>query len=199
MAKASQTVNKQTLYITIFIVFIAGFLSGVGFAVFKLDDSSSTASQNQPGQTNVGDQERQAIINLEARVTSNPEDFNAWTKLGHLYFDSDQYNKAIGAYTKSLELHPGDANLWTDLGVMYRRSGDSTKAIESFDKAIAMNPVHEPSRLNKGIVLFYDFGKVEEAIAIWEAVLKLNPESRTANGMKLQDFLEQIKEEQNNS
>ena len=196
MAAATQTVNKQTFYLTIFIVFIVVFISGVGFAVFKLDDSASVAKQNQAEQANVGDQERQAIINLQAQVTANPENFEAWTRLGHLYFDSDQYNKAIEAYTKSLALHQGDANLWTDLGVMYRRSGDPTKAIEAFDQAIAMNRLHEPSRLNKGIVLYYDFGEVDEAIAIWETVLQRNPESRTANGMKLQDFIEQIKQAQ---
>ena len=78
---------------------------------------------------------------------------------------------------------------------MYRRSGDSAKAIESFDKAISMNNTHEPSRLNKGIVLYYDFGKADEAIATWEGVLKLNPDSRTANGTYLRDFVAQIREE----
>jgi len=199
MATEHSSVNKQTFYISIFIVFIAGFLSGVGFTVYKLDSTPGVSSSDTGQQAVNSQQEQQAILNLEAEVTANPENFNAWTQLGHLYFDSDQYNKAIGAYTKSLELHSGDANLWTDLGVMYRRAGEPEKAIEAFDKAIAMNATHEPSRLNKGIVLFYDFGKPEEAIASWEEVLELNPESRTANGTYLREFIAQIKADMKNN
>lgn len=198
MAKEHSSVSKQTLYVSIFIVFIAGFLLGAVFAVYKLDTTPTISSSDQAQQQGNSQQEQQAILNLEAEVTAHPENYNAWTQLGHLYFDSDQYNKAIGAYTKSLELHSGDANLWTDLGVMYRRADEPEKAIDAFDKAIAMNTTHEPSRLNKGIVLFYDFGKPEEAIATWEAVLKINPESRTANGTYLRDFIAQIKEDMKN-
>lgn len=196
MASEHASVNKQTFYIIIFIVFIAGFLSGVGFTVFKMDSTPTVATSGAPQQQGASQQEEQAILNLEAEVTSNPSNFNAWTQLGHLYFDTDQYNKAIGAYTKSLELHSGDANLWTDLGVMYRRSGDSTKAIDSFDKAISMDNSHEPSRLNKGIVLYYDFGKVDEAITSWQSVLQINPNATMANGTPLNDFINDVREKQ---
>ncbi len=196
MATQHQTINKQTFYITIFIVFIAGFLSGIGFTVYKTDTTGAPVSSNPAAGQPISGQQNQAILNLEAEVTANPENFNSWTQLGHLYFDTDQYEKAIGAYTKSLELHSGDANLWTDLGVMYRRSGDSAKAIESFDKAISMNSSHEPSRLNKGIVLYYDFGKTDEAIVAWESVLSINPEAVLANGTHLHDFIDQVREKQ---
>ena len=196
MANEPQSVNKQTLYIALFIVFIAGFLSGVGFTVYKMDSPAGTASPGSAAKQPISEQQNQAILNLEAEVTANPENFNNWTQLGHLYFDTDQYGKAIAAYNKSLELHSGDANLWTDLGVMYRRSGDSDKAIECFDKAMAMDSTHEPSRLNKGIVLYYDFNKTDEAIAAWETVLVINPEAVMANGTHLHDFIDQVREKQ---
>ena len=193
MAVEQSSVSKQTFYITIVIVFIAGFLSGVGFTVFKTGENSGTSGIAQ--QQAADGQEAQAILNLEAEVTANPDNYNSWTQLGHLYFDSNQVSKAIGAYTKSLELHSGDANLWTDLGVMYRRSGEPDRAIESFDKATAMDATHQPSRFNKGIVLHYDFGRTQEALAVWESVLALNPDYQTGNGTPLKEFIKQIKEE----
>jgi len=196
MASEASVVNKQTFYITILIVFIAGFLSGVTFTIFKMGDGAAVVSTPGAQQGAPAGREAQAILNLEAEVTQNPENYNAWTQLGHLYFDSDQYSKAIGAYTKSLELHSGDANLWTDLGVMYRRSGDSTQALESFDKAIAMNATHQQSRFNKGIVLHFDLGRTDEAIAIWQTVLALNPNYQTGNGTPLQELINQLKEDQ---
>ena len=196
MATEQQSVTKQTLYTTIFIVFIAGFLAGVGFTVYKMDSPADTASPRSAAKPSISEQQSQAILNLEAEVTANPENFNSWTQLGHLYFDTDQYQKAIAAYNKSLELHSGDANLWTDLGVMYRRAGDSAKAIECFDKAMAMDSSHEPSRLNKGIVLYYDFNKTDEATAAWETVLQINPQAALANGTPLRDFIDQVREKQ---
>lgn len=195
MEKSHSMVSKQTLYLSVLIVFIAGFISGVAFTVFKTNRSTagSTATVSQQGEQS--QQESQAILNLEAEVTANPQNFQAWTQLGNLYFDTNQYQKAISAYTKSLELHSGSANLWTDLGVMYRRAGQPEKALESFDKALSIDPNHQPSRFNKGIVLFYDLGKSEEAIKAWESLLAQNPDYRTGNNALLRDFVEQVKKE----
>lgn len=191
MEKNQATVSKQTLYLSVLVVFIAGFVCGVVFTVMKSDPATTVAnnSAQQPAQSQ---QEAQAIVNLEAEVTANPDNYNAWTQLGHLYFDSNQVSKAIGAYTKSLELHSGNANLWTDLGVMYRRSGDPQKALETFDKAMSMDSSHAPSRFNKGIVLHFDLGKTEEAIKSWQSVLAINPDYQTANGMPLTDLIAQV-------
>ncbi len=192
MATEHNSIGKQTFYITIAIVFIAGFLSGVAFTIFKTGGNPGTSSPGIAQQQVPDEQNKQAILNLEAEVTANPENYNAWTQLGHLYFDTDQPKKAIGAYTKSLALHSGDANIWTDLGVMYRRSGEPDKAIEAFDKAASMDATHQASRFNKGIVLYYDLGKKKEAIAAWQSVLALNPNYQTANGTPLKDFILQM-------
>ena len=195
MATENNSVSKQTFYITIAIVFIAGFLSGVTFTIFKSGGNPGASSPVVAQQQVPADQDKQAILNLEAEVTAQPDNYNAWTQLGHLYFDTNQPQKAIGAYNKSLALHAGDANLWTDLGVMYRRSGDPGKAIEAFDKASSMDATHQQSRFNRGIVLHYDFGRTEEALAAWESVLALNPNYQTANGTPLRDLVTQVKKE----
>ena len=197
MEKNQATVSKQTLYLSVLIVFIAGFICGVVFSVIKSPGTAPVAG-NSAQQSAESQQEAQAILNLEAEVTANPDNYNAWTQLGHLYFDSNQVSKAIGAYTKSLELHSGNANLWTDLGVMYRRSGDPQKAIEAFDKAMSMDNSHAPSRFNKGIVLHFDLAKTDEAVESWRSVLVINPDYKTANGMPLQELIDQVKAEAEN-
>ena len=139
------------------------------------------------------DETHQALINLEAEVTANPTNFQAWTRLGNLYFDTNQPQKAIEAYNKSLELHTGDANILTDLGVMYRRTQQPDKAIASFDRAIAADPTHQQSRFNKGIVLFYDKGDKEGALAAWEELLKIDPQAKTGNGESIRDFINSVR------
>ncbi len=180
--------------VTYFMIFVFGFISGIAFTVYKGESPPPAVSSSSGGQDQAQDEEtHKAILNLEAEVTANPEDFQSWVRLGHLYYDHNEPEKAIGAYTKSLEFHSGDANLLTDLGVMYRRTKQFQKAIDSFDQAIAKDPVHLPSRFNKGIVQMYDLNDPEGAIATWEELLAIDPQAKTANGEPISGFLEKIK------
>jgi len=198
MKYSGKTVKQENLLIAVFIALVVGFILGIVFAVYKLDSSPTQdrnpAQTSQP-QDNLATEQDQAIATLKETVKSNPKDIQAWIQLGHLYFDTGKPEQAIEAYTTSLKLHDGDANLYTDLGVMYRRIGKFKEAIEMFDKAISMNPSHEPSRLNKGIVLMFDFGKNNEAIATWEELLKVNPNAKAANGESVAEFIEHVKKD----
>jgi tetratricopeptide (TPR) repeat protein len=193
---AAQQGNKNQAVIYCFI-FIIGFLTGVAFTVYKGDFSAPGSAPSVDGQAQAHNEEtRKAILNLEAEVTANPQNYQAWTRLGNLYYDSEQPDKAIAAYTKSLELHKGDANIITDLGVMYRLTNQPQKAIEHFEKAMQQEPAHLPSRYNKGIVLLYDLNDPQGAIASWEEILKIDPEAKAGNGEPIRDLIEKIKAEQ---
>lgn len=190
---APRSKKQANQLLTYFIIFVFGFLSGVAFTVIKgktPDPATSTVTGQQPPHS---DELDKAILNLEAEVTANPENFQSWVRLGHLYYDTNQPEKAIAAYNKSLELHSGDANLLTDLGVMYRRIEQPEKAIELFNQAIEREPEHQPSRFNKGIVLLYDLNDPAGAVESWEGLLKLNPEAQSADGQPIRGFVEQIK------
>jgi cytochrome c-type biogenesis protein CcmH/NrfG len=178
------------------ITFILGFLAGVGFTVYKSSPEAVSATAPAGAEQAKHTAMHQAILNLEAAVTANPADVDSWVRLGHLYYDDNQPEKAIAAYSKSLELHPGDANLLTDLGVMYRRTDRPEKAIELFDQAMAMEPDHQPSRFNKGVVLLYDLNQPEKALAIWEDLLRLNPQATTPGGEPLSAVVNKVKQEQ---
>jgi len=125
-------------------------------------------------------------------VEKNPANGEAWTRLGNLYYDTNQFKKAITAYNHALDLVPANADILTDLGVMYRLDKQPDKAIESFDKAIQTNPRHEPSRLNKGVVLLYDLGRIPEALQTWQELLGVNPNAVTANGQSVRDLVADV-------
>ncbi|MEN8200280.1 MAG: tetratricopeptide repeat protein [Thermodesulfobacteriota bacterium] len=200
MSNESKLVKKENLLYALLIGFVAGFIAGAVFSVYKLN-STTTPQQAQQTQAPAGsdtaldNQTMEAIRNMEAQVTANPDNVEAWTRLGHLYFDSDQVDKAIKAYNRSIELQPGDANVLTDLGVMYRRNKQPEKAIETFEKAYGLQPDHVMSKLNKGIVLLYDLDRPEEAIATWEELLAVDPEIQLNNGMHLHQAIDEIKKE----
>jgi cytochrome c-type biogenesis protein CcmH/NrfG len=197
----TDTKKQQQPYLTFIIIFIIGFISGVGFAAFKLGTGESSAPATAVTQQ-TDDKTAEtatAIANLEAEVTAEPEDFASWVRLGHLYFDTGQHEKAIAAYTTSLKYHSGDANLLTDLGVMYRETKQPQKAIEMFEKAQAMDSQHQPSRFNEGIVRLYDLNDTKGAIAAWEELLTINPEAKAGDGRKMREFIDQLKSGQSSN
>ncbi len=184
--------KKQGNIILLLAVFIAGFLAGTAFAVWKIDvmqqGRGKTANADQPVPTG-------HIAQLQEQLKKNPQDGAAWSHLGNLYYDSDQPQKAIEAYEKALQFQPATANLLTDLGVMYRRVNQPDKAIEYFNRAIAQNPRHLPSRFNKGVVLLGDLAKPRAAIAVWEEIIAIDANATTGSGEKIADIITSVKKE----
>lgn len=198
MAKSgSNSVKKETMYIGIGVALVVGVLVGIVVSSFQsgsgLAPVQKAAGPSQGGSGGLTPQQASQIMDLEQRVASNPSDVDAWTQLGHVYFDTNRPNKAIRAYTKSLEIRPNDANVLTDLGVMYRKAGLFQEAISSFDKARSIDPRHEQSRFNKGIVLMYDLGNVNGAVAAWEDLLQVNPMAQTGNGIPITQLIDDAK------
>ena len=122
----SKMVKKETMWMVASIALVAGFLGGVVFGVYKSGTGTSVQESmlSQPAEEEQGASVESAaqIFELEKRTSESPDDVAAWIDLGNLYFDTGNYEKAITAYNKALELKPNNANVITDLGVMYRRS-----------------------------------------------------------------------------
>ncbi len=201
--KKSDYVKKDTMLIVAIVAFAIGFFGGVVLTVYKTRTGESVRSpasapapqQAQPVQDNRTEMAAK-IFELERKTAQSPDDVGAWVQLGNLYFDTDNYTKAITAYEKSLELDPKNANVWTDLGVMYRRNGQPEEAVKTFDRAIQADPRHETSRFNKGVVLMHDLKDIEGAIKAWEGLLALNPLAVSSSGQPIDQLVQQLKQRQ---
>ena len=185
-------VKKETMFIVALITLVIGFLGGVFYSALQSSGPPQPQQQQQQQQSGMTNEQARTILSLEQEVAANPSNVDAWTQLGHVYFDTNNPSKAIRAYEKSLELRPNDPNVMTDLGVMYRRSGQPDKALEIFDKVISIAPSHEQSRFNKGIVLRYDMNDREGAIKAWEELLKVNPNAQAPNGMPVSEAIKSL-------
>ena len=134
--KNAPTMAKRSAMIMAAVTFFFGFFAGAAFEFFKTDSAPGIASNS-----GTAIDFAQKVNALEAEVINHPQNTNAWIQLGHVYFDTKIYDKAIHAYEKALKLNPNNANVLTDLGIMYRRSGQFRKAVEKFDKAVAVDPM----------------------------------------------------------
>lgn len=176
---------------------IIGFIGGMVYSVYgPHEDTSPTQAvftPNKPIQSKISPEQTQKILELEKKTAADPNNFESWLQLGNLYFDTDNFQRAINAYSKYIELNPENPNVWTDIGVMYRRNGQPEQAIEAFNKAISMDPRHEQSRYNKGVVFLHDLNNPSAAKQEWEELLKLNPSFRTPTGRTLKNLIDSLK------
>ena len=131
------------------------------------------------------------IARIEAAVLTDPKNHDAWVALGNDYFDSRQYQKAVGAYGKALALKPDDPNVLTDQGVMYRDLGQFDQALANFHKANKLQPTHLASLLNIGVVYATDLHKPDEAAKSWNKLIATAPNSEQA--AQARQMLSQLK------
>ncbi len=194
-----QYVKRSTMITAALVCLVVGFAAGMIFESIKSKGPKvrKMTVQQEPvspvQNTNTLSQQLRQVSTWQQQVADNPQDADAWARLGNAYFDMDRYEDAISAYKKHLELKPDNANVWTDMGIMLRRSGRPQEAVNAFDKAVDIDPRHEQSRFNKGVVLLHDLQDPQAALKAWEDLLKINPEARAPNGQSVKVMVEALR------
>jgi len=190
-------VRVETTAIIALVALVIGFFGGEILKLSKppapVPSQAVMPSGDTPAPQGLSPEQASKVLALEKEVSANPGNVDAWTELGHHYFDSHQHEKAIEAYKKALALRPDNANVWTDMGVMYRDIGKPSDALAAFDKAMQIDPRHEVSRFNKGIVLMMDMGDHKGAVEAWEELLKINPSAKAPNGEPIKELLDKMR------
>lgn len=166
---------------------VIGLLGGFLLGTTLTSRSSAPVPVAQPGpapgvapQQGAGATIAGRISMLEQITATEPKNVQAWTELGHAYFDTRQPKKAVDAYARALELQPNNPDVLTDQGIMYRDLGMPDQALTNFQKATSIDPQHLQSRFNTGIVFAYDKKDQQKAIATWNELVKLAPNSAQA-------------------
>lgn len=200
MAGTSKTikgyVKTETMMLFLFIAIGIGFFGGVVFSAWRSDGEMpvpTESNQRAMAKPPMSMEQRQKLDALRKATQTTPENVQAWTQLGHFYFDSGESDKAIDAYVRSLELDSNRPEVWIDLGVMYRRAGDPKKAIQSFEKALSFNQRHEVALFNLGVVQMHDLKDAKAALASWERLVEINPQAKTPSGQLVKSLLAELK------
>lgn len=119
------------------------------------------------------------IQKLEESILSNPNDYEAILKLGHLYNDAGMFEKAVEKYKQYLKQSPNSPDVLVDMGVCYYNLQKNDEAISIIEKAIKINPSHQIGLFNLGIINF-SVGKVDEAKKYWQKSIDVNPNAEIA-------------------
>ncbi len=172
--------KKENVIILVIVTFVVGFLAGAfgGIKFYSREHDKNPTSMRAEAAPRVLDTDEAA--RLEAAVRKDPRNGQALINLGNLYFDANQYPKAIEVYLRALAVDPKNPDVRTDLGIMYRAVNDYDRAVQQFREAARLSPTHRNSRFNLGVVLQHDKKDMDGAIAAWEDFLKVEPSGERA-------------------
>lgn len=117
----------------------------------------------------------EAIRNFIELLEKEPDNVVLLISLGNAYFDVGMDPEAIKMYKKALQIYPDNVSVRTDLGTSYRRSGQTDKALDEYKKSLAIDSRHSITRYNVGVVYLWDKKDVDQAIKVWEELLRIDP------------------------
>jgi len=118
-------------------------------------------------------EERLKIFPIDSNAPAFVGDYLALANLSRL---TKNYNEAIAAAKRVLELNPNVPGAYGVLGLIYQEQKKYKEAEENFKKAIAIDPKHI-SHYWKLADLYYEKESYNEAVNILTKALEINPSS----------------------
>ncbi len=190
---AGKYISRSTFILALVLALLVGvaagryvFPSGGGDAVRKVPIGQTG---DIPGAVSPAKELAESILAHEEQVRKEPDNAEAWTHLGDLYYQADQPANSVRAYEKSLSIKPGDPDVLTDCGTMYRAMRQYDKALEYYSRAIEAKPDHQNALFNSGVVLYYDLNRKADGLDKWRAVSRFYPQAKAPSGQPMADFI----------
>jgi tetratricopeptide (TPR) repeat protein len=109
--------------------------------------------------------------------SSQPNSTTAETyfKQGEDYRNNNQYDKAIAAYNKAIEVNPQFAEAYLYRGGVYYNLKEYDKAMADCNKAIEINPQYAMAYNGRGIV-YRNLKEYDKAMADYTKAIEINPQ-----------------------
>ena len=117
-----------------------------------------------------------AIEASKRLCTLHPHDPNAHSNLGHLLCQSGQYDAAIVALEKAIEINPYHLDSLFNQAVAFMCAGRTEEAIARYEQRNEIEP-NDPVALNNLATLYSKSGRLPEAIEVLERAHQIDPEN----------------------
>jgi cytochrome c-type biogenesis protein CcmH len=145
----------------------------IGFNIYSpRSTGSETAIQSVPAPL------EDTIESLEARTRDQPQDVQAWQKLGLFYFEAGRFGDAVQAYREAVSLDPDEPLLWSSLGeamvMASERNPMPDDAVAAFRKTVSLDPKDPRARYFLAVKRDLS-GDHQGALDAWLALLEETP------------------------
>jgi protein O-mannosyl-transferase len=116
-----------------------------------------------------------AVSEFEKALEINPASAEAHNNLGRSLVGMGKFDLAVPHLRKAAELKADSAEVHNSLAVALVKTGQVDEAIAHFNRAVQINSGFAEAHFNLGDALYYLQGRAREALAHWQAVLRVDP------------------------
>ena len=117
----------------------------------------------------------QALAEIDAAVTINPNNAAWHAHRGYILDELDRVEEAAEAYERALELEPGDRDVAVALGIAFTRRGHLPRALEVFENIAKIYPDFEPAYCHR-IHIYAELGRHDRAEEMFYLAQELDDE-----------------------
>ncbi len=121
-------------------------------------------------------QAKKGLIQLTRKL---PGSAAVWYNLGLCHQQSDQHDKAVTAYLKSLRINPNQIDAYVNIGISYLELNQMEKAKEAVRKSLNLNPHHARGLNTLGTIQARQ-DKPDEARISFNKSMASQPDNRDA-------------------
>ncbi len=117
------------------------------------------------------------IARLEERVAAQPDDLEAWLRLGRAYQLIGEPAKAVEAYQHALSLDEGNAELHAALAEAEIQAAGgivTEKARSALERTLELEPTNPRARFYQGLALV-ERGERPKAFEVWKSLIRDTP------------------------
>jgi tetratricopeptide (TPR) repeat protein len=111
---------------------------------------------------------------FERLILINPENSFAWSYLGKLAAEDENYKRATDCILTALEYSPGYYDYWVDYGTYLRYQGKYDEAESAWTQAITLNPDYFLGYVYRS-GLYDETEQFDKALLDYEKIVTLNP------------------------
>jgi tetratricopeptide (TPR) repeat protein len=116
-------------------------------------------------------------------VNTVPDNSYGWIKLGDVYTNAKNFDKAIPCYKKAMEIDPASGPARESLALAYARMGNTSQAINEYSSLVSSNPDNIALSTNLAL-LYLQENKRNEADRVVNALIAVNPNAKNDETVK---------------
>lgn len=116
---------------------------------------------------------------VREKLSITPQEFAEMGRVGAMYYQQGNFDKARTIFEGLVELDPESANAHSALGGLLTLQQDDEKAVAHLNRAIEINPSQIAPYVNLGEIYIRQ-QKIEDAVANLKKAIELDPDERDA-------------------
>ncbi len=173
--------RKEFVVVSFFwLILVLVSLMAIGNGIKHLKASRNPVVAGQAGSNTpagpMGNSPSYQEADLKRQIEENPKNMDAMIKLGDIYYDGNQPQKAIKIFETALKVDPDSIHVQTDLAMLYLKVNRADDSMARFRDVLRLRPEELKAHYFLGHIYRFNKGDNKTALEHFRKILSSNPD-----------------------